>query len=435
MTASTALAARDEHLPNIKQDCFDRQRVGGDPANECAPDFTVAIVTLDSHTGAVRALVGGPDFERDQFNIATLGKRQPGSSMQPIVLATLFEQGYPPLDQVRTDRPCSFDNPGGTPDPYEVDKSYRRGGGGIRSLAVATRQSNNCAFVRLGQIAGQDKVIEVSARLGIDTSAMAPEMSLPLGVFEVVPLEMAGAYSAFANDGIYNEPYYIERIEDRDGNVIYEHSPQGSRAVSSDTARMIAETLQGNVDLVGGFGTGRRAQIPGHAAAGKTGTTQSFGDAWFVGFTDYYTTAVWLGDRNERIRIEFPSWAGISSGRGGFGGDIPALIWGTYMGVLHEDLEPVAFGEPADYGGGRYLRAGGEVDFCSLGDAGNNTGPTQLVDSDNDGRPDCFVPVTTEPPEPEPEPGGDNGGGDNGGGNNGQPDGPTPPPITVTPGE
>ncbi|MCP5033628.1 MAG: hypothetical protein GY939_17655 [Actinomycetia bacterium] len=420
--------ARDELVPDIKANCFNRQRRGGDPDAECLPDFTVAIASIDSHSGAVRALVGGPEFQRKKYNLATQGKRQPGSSMKTLVLAALFEEGYTPADTVRTDRPCTFPNPGGVPDPYPVDKGSRRGGG-IRSIAVATRLSNNCAFVRLGLAVTNEKVIEVSTRLGIDTSEMEPYPSLPLGSKEVTPMDMAGAYAALANDGIFNEPWYIERIENSNGDVIYQHRPDGSRAVTTQTARLITETLQGNVDRLGGIGTGRRAKIPDHFAAGKTGTAQNNEDAWFVGFTDYYTTAVWLGDPSGKVRIEFPEWGQrgwSSSGRGGFGGELPAEVWGAYMSEIHADLEPVPFREPDSYGGGRYLKAPGEIGFCDKSDAENWTDVTQLFDSDGDGKNDCFRPITTTTPEPEPEP--DPGNGD-GNGDGGRPDGPTIPSV------
>lgn len=433
---AAAERSRDELVPDITQNCFTRQKRDRDPDGECLPEFTVAIASIDSHTGAVRALVGGPEFQREKFNLATQGKRQPGSSMKTLVLAALFEAGFTPSDRVRTDKPCTFPNVGGVPDPYVVDKGGRRGGG-LRSIAVATRQSNNCSFVRLGQVVGNDKVIDVATRLGVDTSAMTPQLSLPLGSFEITPMDMAGAYAAFANDGIFNEPWYIDRIEDRDGNIIYQHRADGSRAVETNTARLIAETLQGNVERLGGVGTGRRARIEGQVVAGKTGTAQNNEDAWFVGFTDYYTTAVWLGDPNEKVRIEFPEfgargWTG--SGRGGFGGELPAEVWAAYMTEIHEGLEPVEFTEPEPYGGGRYLRAPNEIDFCSLSDSENFTAVTQLIDSDGDGRDDCFTPVTTQPPPPEVPPDDDDGGRPDG---NPQPPRPQPttPPITLPPDE
>jgi penicillin-binding protein 1A len=419
---TAALAAREELLPNIKEDCYTRQRVDNDPNGACIPEFTVATVTLDSHTGAVRALVGGPEFQREQFNLATQGARQPGSSMKTYVLAAAFEQGYTPSDSIRLDGPCRFPNPDGYPDPYVVSGRHR----GTGTLTKATQQSNNCAFVRLGQIVGNDKVIELATRLGVTTDAMSNQLSLPLGSYEITPLEMAAAYAVFPNDGVYNEPYYIERIEDRDGNVIYEHRAQGARAVTTQTARMVAEVLEANVQA----GTGRRAQIEGHFAAGKTGTTQEHADAWFVGFTDYYTTAVWLGDPNERIRIEFPQLAGVYSARGGFGGEIPASIWGHYMGALHADREGVPFAEPEPYDGNRSLKVPGEIEFC--GEIGS--GPTMIIDSDDDGIPDCIASATTEPPQDGGDDGGGDDGGDGGGGDGGGGDDGFGPGIIVPPG-
>ncbi|MEZ5342759.1 MAG: transglycosylase domain-containing protein, partial [Acidimicrobiales bacterium] len=243
---TAALAARDEYEPD-------------DPRN-----FQIALAAIDTHTGAVRAMVGGPGFTRDKFNLTTDGLRQPGSTMKTFVLAALFEQGYTPKDEVRADRPCEFENPGGTPNPYEVDTRYG-GSGGVQSVAAVTRSSNNCSFVRLGQVATTDAVVEVAEKLGISTP-LDSVLSLPLGVKEVHPMEMASAYASFANDGIYNKPYYVERIEDSQGNVLYQHKGDGTRAVSVQTARMIVETLESNV--LGGTGTAARLGN-GHFAAGK----------------------------------------------------------------------------------------------------------------------------------------------------------------------
>ncbi len=357
--------------------------------------FTVAIATIDSHTGAVRALVGGPDFEREQFNLATDGTgRQPGSSMKTLVLAALFEAGYSPTDTVRADGPCSFPDEG-TGGTYTVRGSSRLSG--RQTVTRVTQASNNCAFVRLGQVVGNDRVVQVSQRLGI--SSLRPQaanfLSLPLGVEDILPMEMAGAYAAFANDGEFNKPWYIERVEDRNGNVIYQkEADDWTRAVSQNTGRLIAQVLEANVQA----GTGRRAQIPGHAAAGKTGTTQAFGDAWFVGFTDYYTTAVWLGHPDDRRQIRIPGW-------NSFGGGLPAAIWGQFMGEIHEDLEPRPFREPDPVLGGRFLQVEGEIDYCDFvfEPEGDDPPPiigTQYLDLDNDDVDDCidviFETTTTE---------------------------------------
>jgi len=374
---------------------------------ETEEGFTVAVATVETHTGAVRAVIGGPEFEKDKFNLATQGLRQPGSSMKTFVLAALFEAGYSPNDVVRADGPCTFPVPG--QDKYTVGGRFA----GRQNLAAVTRSSNNCAFVRLGQVVGNENVAEVARRLGISTlpPAAGEFLSLPLGVTEVHPMEMAGAYAALANDGRYNEPWYIERVEDRDGNVIYQKpTDDWTRAVSQNTGRLVAKVLESNVQS--GTGTRARLRDSGHFAAGKTGTTNDAVDAWFVGFTDYYATAVWLGkpdDAETRIRIP-----GYSS----FGGGLPATIWGAYMDELHMDLEPVEFPDPEPVRGGRYLKVDGEIDYCSGVSFEGGSAGTQLIDSDGDGRDDCFAPITTtttappQPdPEPEPDPDGDNGGG------------------------
>lgn len=376
-----ALLARDDILPEDDR------------------GFTAAVAVVDTHSSAVLAMVGGPEFAREQFNIATQGLRQPGSSMKTFVLAALFEAGYTPSDTVRGDSPCEFDNPGGVPDPYKVrggTRSYA-----FQSIDAVTRASNNCAFVRLGQVVGNDKVIEVANRLGINTP-LDPVLSLPLGSKEVYAIEMAAAYAALGNDGIYNEPVYISHIEDADGNIIYENRPSGRRAVSTQTARMITETLEGNVRR----GTGTAARVDGgHPAAGKTGTAQNYEDAWFVGYTDYITTAVWMGHPDEKVPMRnVRGWGNM------FGGKVPATIFGQFNSDYHAELEPVAFADPERYSGGRRLKVPGEIDFCA-GSARSAPDGTERVDTDGDGRIDCFRPITTTtettttttaPPPPPP---------------------------------
>lgn len=368
---ASALEARDNVLPSEE----------GLP--ESQRGFTAAIATVETHTGAVRALVGGPEFEKEKFNLATQGLRQPGSSMKTFVLAALFENGYTPRDVVRADGPCSFDVPGQRK-PYTVGGSFR----GRQDIGAVTRSSNNCAFVRLGQVVDNEQVARVSKRLGIST--LLPEagefLSLPLGTNEVHPMEMAAAYAAIGNDGLYNEPWYIERIEDRDGLVVYERRPNPSRAINVEPARMITEVLASNVQR----GTGKRARVAGHDAAGKTGTTNDSTNAWFVGYTDYYSTAVWLGDPNLERKIRLPGYQ-----RGVFGGEIPSKIWGEYNIAIHEDLEPRDFQPPERYGGGRYLKVAGEIDFCDEANFEGVTNGTELIDSNGNGRLDCFRPITT----------------------------------------
>ncbi len=336
--------------------------------------FTMAMATLDTHNGAVRALIGGPEFQKDQFNLATQGLRQPGSTMKTFVMAALFENGFTPEDQVRGDSPCTFDNPGSS-EAYTVGGASR----GVSSVDTMIKVSSNCGFVRLGQIVGNEEVIKVARRLGV-TAPMEPFPSLPLGVFEVHPIEMASSYAAMGNDGMLNQPWYIERVEDSQGNIIYEHEEAPTKALEVQTARQITEVLEGNVVS----GTGRH-QVPqrmnGHPAAGKTGTAQGNEDVWFVGYTEYYATAVWVGHPDLKKRV-------ILEGQLQEGGRVPAKIWGDFMGKIHEDLQPRAFADPEPSGrGSNFLRVEGEVDFCG---SRGGSGALVMVDSDGDGRPDCL---------------------------------------------
>ncbi len=381
---AVALATRDENLP------------------EGTHGYTMAIATVDNRpetAGAVRAVVGGREFERNKFNAATQADRSPGSTMKTFVLGALFEAGYGPSDRVRRD---TFIGRTASGDVYEVEC----GGFGYESIAAVTRSSNNCAFVRLGQVISTENVANVARRLGVDVSEInAQVMSLPLGTIGTNAMEMAGAYAGIYNDGKYNEPWYIERIEDRDGNVIYEHRADWTRAISQQSARLITDVLESNVQR----GTGTRARVEGHAAAGKTGTNNKFRDAWFVGYTGHYSTAIWLGDLTEERTIVLPGWGTV------FGGELPAQTWGQYMTAIHEGLEPIDFEEPDSYRGGQRLKVEGEIDYCESSEFEGATRVTELIDSNNDGRIDCFRPVaSTTTSEVDGDGDGDGDGDDDG---------------------
>ena len=326
-----------------------------------APRYaTGAVVSVEPATGAIRAMVGGPGFRSDtdsgEFNITTRGVgRSGGSTFKVFVLMALLENGYVPNDLVSGSGPCRFSGiPGLDPDPYRVE-NFGGSRGGTASILQQTLRSSNCAFVRLGQIVGVDKVVAQARRMGISTE-LEEVVSMPLGVEEVYPLEMAAAVASVANDGVYNAPYYIQRVDDAQGRTIFEHAPNPRRAMSRQSARLAADVLERNVQS----GTGTRAKVPGHNAAGKTGTAQNSGDAWFVGFTPHLATAVWMGspDDNEEVRIR---------GTGITGGSYPAEIWGRYMRAWHADKEPLDYHDPEPTRRGRYLsldrsidRAGGE---------------------------------------------------------------------------
>jgi penicillin-binding protein 1A len=325
-----AIAARDQNLP-LENGMFNVP--GVDPATGAQNTASAAVVSVEPATGAVRTMVGGPGFDRWQYNLATQNPRQVGSSMKTYVLAALMEQGRSPDDIINGTAPCDIANPGGAEDPYHVE-NFADGGGSVGTITAATLASSNCAFVRLGLIAGSQAVVDMAHRLGI-VSTLDPIPSLPLGTKEITPLEMASAYGTLANDGVYNRPYLIERIEDSAGNVIYQHAPAPEQRVSPQVARLVTSILEQNVLS----GTGTAARIRGQQAAGKTGTTQGATDGWFVGYTPALSTAVWVGGLGGKFPI-------VLGGTGITGGRYPARIWGSFMNAWQENRPAVGF-QPA----------------------------------------------------------------------------------------
>jgi penicillin-binding protein 1A len=340
-----AIQARNDVLATLPNSDGKTFGLPADPVTGAARFGTAAVVSVEPSTGAVRAMVGGPGFTKYKYNLTTDGiGRQTGSSFKGFVLMALLENGYVPNDSVSGSSPCSFPNPGGTPDPYVVQNFAGSGGGG-GTITSQTLRSSNCAFVRLGQIVGLDKVVDVARKMGITAKVDASLLSMPLGSVEVHPIEMAAAYATIPNDGIHNPSYFVDRVLDREGQVIFEHRAHANRAFSVQSARLAAEILEKNVQS----GTGTRARLPGRSAAGKTGTAQDSGDAWFVGFTPQLATAVWMGSPIGRIPMRF-------GGRGVTGGSYPAMIWHNMMAAWHDGLPVMDFAKPEKTRGGRYLQ-------------------------------------------------------------------------------
>jgi penicillin-binding protein 1A len=313
--------------------------------------FTAAVIAVEPGTGAVRAMVGGPGFEEAKYNITTQGiGRQPGSSFKPFVLAAAIESGISPRSTINGAAPCRLPNEGGTPDPWEVD-NYEGSSGGVMDLYTATRRSMNCAYARLALVVGLDRVANTARRLGI-TSPLPQVPSMALGALEVKPIDMAAAFAAFANDGVYAKPYLVDEVLDRDGNVVFRHVPDTHRAVSTRTARLVTSALTGVITS----GTGTRARFADRRpAAGKTGTTSNYADAWFVGYTPQLATAVWMGSPTG-TEDKMTNVGGIRV----VGGSYPARIWQAFMGPAMADLAPRSFPDPPPAGGGGYLHIEGE---------------------------------------------------------------------------
>ncbi len=391
--------------------------IGADPKTGKARNATGAVVSVEPGSGAVRAMVGGAGFESEKFNVTTQGVgRSGGSTFKVFVLMALLENGYLPTDSVSGGSPCTFrDIPGMFPDPYRVENFAGSGGGG-GTITSQTLRSSNCAYVRLGQIVGIKNVVEQAKKMGISTPLDAV-VSMPLGTKEVRPLDMAGAVASIAAEGMYNKPYYVEKVEGPDREVLFEHHPDPRRASSVQTARLAAEVLEKNVQS----GTGTRARIPGQHAAGKTGTAQNASDGWFVGFTPYLATAVWMGSVTDNEAVEI-------RGVGITGGSYPAEIWGRYMRGWHEGREEREYGEPEPANrSSRYLSM--ERTNDSGGSSGGSGRPRQpytpprrdpstVPSTIPPGPTTTAPPPTTIPPEPTTTTttGGGGGGGDGGGG-------------------
>ncbi|GIX47699.1 MAG: penicillin-binding protein 1A [Candidatus Tectimicrobiota bacterium] len=275
---------------------------------EQEPAVEGALVAMEVGTGEVLAMVGGYDFARSQFNRAVQAQRQPGSAFKPIVYAAALEAGMTPASIV-IDAPVV--KPGAEPDTYWKPENYSEKFYGPTTLRTALAHSRNLVTVRVADKIGVPAVLAYARRLGI-TSPLAPYLSLALGASDVTLLELAAAYGVFANAGMYVPPLFITRIVDRHGKVLEEHLPQARRAMSPELAYVMTSLLQGVIE----HGTGRRVRALGRPAAGKTGTTNEFRDAWFIGYTPELLAGVWvgmddrttLGYRETGGRVASPIW-------------------------------------------------------------------------------------------------------------------------------
>lgn len=283
-----------------------------------------ALVSLES-TGAVIAMVGGIDYDRSQFNRATNALRQPGSSFKPFVYMTAFLNDFSP-ESIISDRPISIG--GWSP------QNYTRRYAGSVSLKRALSKSYNTVPVRLAQAIGRDKIVDVAHKMGITTELLITR-ALPLGVAEVTVIDMAASYAVFSNGGLKTYPYTITEIKDSKGRLVWDikdFPPQQPRVLPEEQVFQMNDVLN---DVVLN-GTGRRAQLEGVNAAGKTGTTQAYRDAWFVGFTGNFTTAVWFGND------DFTSTNRVT------GGSLPAMTWQAFMSYAQSTVpaKPIPGIEP-----------------------------------------------------------------------------------------
>ncbi|MGQ9852419.1 MAG: penicillin-binding protein 1A [Candidatus Oleimicrobiaceae bacterium] len=286
----------------------------------------VALVAVDVRTGYVLAMVGGRDFRESEFNRATQARRQPGSAFKPFIYLAAVDNGYPPCYEL-LNQPVVLDVPGAkrwTPSNY--DGSI----GGKTTLREALARSLNLVTARLVlEAVPPEVVVEYAKRLGI-TTPLSPVPALALGAETVIPIEMVSAFASFANRGVLMQPLAILRVEDKFGNVLEEHHPVPAEVLSEGSAYIITDMMRDVLDM--GRGTGRLARtVYGFTrpAAGKTGTTNDFTDAWFIGFTPQIAAGVWVG-------VDDPS---VTLG-GGQSGAVAALpIWAPFMRAAHDTLQ------------------------------------------------------------------------------------------------
>lgn len=334
----------------------DQNRQGAVFALDQVPDVQGALVSIDPATGGIKAMIGGYDFRKSQFNRAVQARRNAGSAFKPIIYAAALEKGMTAatvIDDSPVEYPAGL---GKTWSPKNYDNTYR----GPVTMREALTHSINVVSVKILNQIGVDYAVEFAKRLGF-TSKIEPNLSLALGATSVSPLELTSAYTAFDNKGIYQQPYYIVKVTDSDGKVLEEHPPplpplpppvvpqaddagnslaqptpapvippkpvlpsagtppanRGVQATTPEVAYLITNLMESVVQS----GTGHRAAAIKRPVAGKTGTTNEMRDAWFVGYVPQLVTGVWVGFDNQARSL----------GSSGSGGQAAAPIWADYM--------------------------------------------------------------------------------------------------------
>jgi penicillin-binding protein 1A len=298
--------------PRIQQDAVETiQKVlaqnAGSGVNQAA------LIAIDKQ-GRILAIVGGRSYKQSQFNRVTQAKRQPGSTFKPLVYAAALEMGMTP-NTIKEDKPIDINGW----KPQNFGKTYS----GKVTLSTALTKSINTIAVQLAVQVGLDRVIGTAQRLGIE-SQLPKHPSIALGAGEVTLMDMTRAYATLANDGVRVEPYLIDRVDTTRNTIAYERKSHAPTQVYDPLKARQMTAMLGDVIA---FGTGHRAQLAnGREAAGKTGTSQNFRDAWFVGYTADIICGVWVGND------EFKPMNGVS------GGTLPAIIWSSFMNKAHEGM-------------------------------------------------------------------------------------------------
>jgi penicillin-binding protein 1A len=278
------------------------------------PDVQGAVVVIENSTGAVKAMVGGYDFEESKYNRARQALRQAGSSFKPYVYAAALLEGARPFDLI-VDAPVSFPTASGVWSPRNYDGKFK----GTITLLRALAESRNIPAVRLGARVGVDKIIKICRRFGL-TPRLVPNLTLALGASDLTLLEHTSAFTTFPNDGVRVAPRLVTRVTDYDGRVLEDFPPEVADVLPASIARLEVSMLREVFNS--GTAARGRALAAKYPLAGKTGTTNDYVDAWFVGFSPRFTTGVWvgfddrrsLGPKEEGARVALPIWMEVMEG-------------------------------------------------------------------------------------------------------------------------
>lgn len=286
-----------------------------------------SIVVIENNTGAVRILVGGKDFYESRFNRATQSNRQPGSAFKPFVYASALQNGYTPVTKV-IDKPVTIKSNGQSWRPENFEKEFF----GPISISNALKRSVNLVAIQILLDVGYDDIIGLARKMGLEKD-LPVVPSLAIGACEATNMELTSAYTGFANNGHKHTPYLIESITDKNGREIYRHKPDTIECLSPQVAFLMVQMMRGVVD----GGTAMKVRQLGfhNPAAGKTGTTNSYSDAWFVGYTKQYSCGVWTGADQRR-----PMGHGVT----GTYGAVP--LWTSVMKTMHKGLRSKRFNVP-----------------------------------------------------------------------------------------
>ncbi|HSY60444.1 MAG TPA: transglycosylase domain-containing protein [Cytophaga sp.] len=287
------------------------------------------MLSMDPHTGYIKAWVGGIDHKHFQYDHVKQGTRQPGSTFKPFVYTTAIDLGYSPCYEL-PDLPVTFQT-GDENETWTPQNSDGKYSGEIFTIRKAMANSINSITANLVKKVGPETVVSYAQRMGITTPLEAVP-AICLGVFDVSLYDMVGAYSTFVNQGVWTEPLFITRIEDKNGNILQEFVPKRREALSEETAYLMVHMLKGATEEKGGTALGLNKYgllWNGAEIGGKTGTTQNYSDGWFVGITTQLTTGVWVGGDDRSIHFR--------SMNDGQGARMAMPIWAIFMNSLYND--------------------------------------------------------------------------------------------------